>query len=147
MNGQIYLRNPRWIGVAWVGLLAFILTSQVIPLWEERATYQVLDTFFSWRGPRSATDEKVRIILVDDESLKGLGGKPLSHREKYGKLLKILNTLEFRPKVLGFDIAFLDSDAFDEELLKSTQEASFPVVYGVPLEPKPELKEDWYVSN
>ena len=71
------------------------------------------DHLMRLHGFRATQD--IVIIAVDDRSLKELGGWPL-HRSQYTKLLERLNDERYRPKVIGFDLLFLDPTANDSGL-------------------------------
>jgi len=71
------------------------------------------DHLLRLQGFRATQD--IVIIAIDDRSLQELGGWPLQ-RAQYSKLLEQLDTDCCRPKVIGFDLLFLDSTPDDIEL-------------------------------
>ena len=73
------------------------------------------DHFMRLHGFKSTQD--IVIVAVDDRALANLGGWPLK-REKYTRLLEVLDDDRYRPKVIGFDFLFLDSTPDDGELAK-----------------------------
>jgi CHASE2 domain-containing sensor protein len=90
-------------------LLAFLVFADIA-----RPMGNVLyDHLMRLHGFRATQD--IVIIAVDDRSLKELGGWPL-HRSQYTKLLERLDDDRYRPKVIGFDLLFLDPTADDAGL-------------------------------
>ena len=60
---------------------------------------------------------QIAIIALDDKSIDGLGGWPLS-RLHYAKMLQKLADTNNQPKRIAFDLLFLDETAADSELAK-----------------------------
>lgn len=71
------------------------------------------DHLMRLHGFRATQD--IVIVAVDDRSLAELGGWPL-HRNQYTKLLERLDDDRYRPKVIGFDLLFLDPTVDDSGL-------------------------------
>ena len=71
------------------------------------------DHLLRLQGFRATQD--IVIIAIDDRSLQELGGWPLQ-RAQYSKLLELLDEDCCRPKVIGFDLLFLDDTADDIQL-------------------------------
>jgi CHASE2 domain-containing sensor protein/nitrogen-specific signal transduction histidine kinase len=71
------------------------------------------DHLLRLQGFRATQD--IVVIAIDDRSLQELGGWPLQ-RAQYSKLLGLLDEDCCRPKVIGFDLLFLDGTAEDIQL-------------------------------
>ncbi|WP_374090380.1 CHASE2 domain-containing protein [Methylomicrobium lacus] len=87
-----------------IACAAFLQLSNPVPVQILRNT--TFDQFQRFQ-PRNYHDEPVRIIDIDDESLKRLGQWPWP-RTRLAKLLAVLKQAE--PKAIAFDILFAEAD-------------------------------------
>jgi CHASE2 domain-containing sensor protein len=78
----------------------------------------VYDHLMRLHGFRATQD--IVIVSIDERSLSELGGWPLK-RSQYTNLLKKLDDDRYRPKVIGFDLLFLDATPDDLDLANSMQ--------------------------
>lgn len=100
--------------------------------------YGILDTVDRWgmdtlyQTP-SGTDNRIRIIAVDEKTLGEYGTFSSWSREKSAELVSLLNrSEESKPAAIGFDIMFIgDGDADTDALLASACEGSDNIVTAV----------------
>lgn len=94
--------------------------------------------------PQQGWDKRVVTIAIDDASLNAYGNLPWS-RERYVQLLRSLQ--QSSPKVIGFDILFVDPGKNDAKLARAIANSSNVVLatawdeQGRPLDVLPEFQE------
>jgi len=116
---------PTWLAALFIALLVSMATGE--------QTRQAL--FDGWQrlSPRDSAAPKVRVVLIDGESLSAVGPWPWS-RYYLGRLTEDINRQG--PKVIGFDVLFPEPDRAKPELFAKmypelTPEAASEVV-GLP---------------
>lgn len=89
-----------------------------------------MDTFYQ---TPSGTDNRIRIIAVDEKTLSEYGTFSSWSREKSAELISLLNgSEESKPAAIGFDIMFIgDSDADADATLADACEGSDNIVTAV----------------
>lgn len=89
-----------------------------------------MDTFYQ---TPSSTDNRIRIIAVDEKTLSEYGTFSSWSREKSAELISLLNgSEESKPAAIGFDIMFIgDSDADTDAMLANACEGSDNIVTAV----------------
>lgn len=107
-----YLRR-EWLVTA--GFAFLMLVILVVADMSRVAGDVLYDHLMRAQGFRPSGD--IMIIALDDRSLEELGGWPL-RREKYARLLSLLDDDCCRPKAIGFDLLFHESTADDALLAK-----------------------------
>lgn len=116
---------PTWLAALFIALLVSMATGE--------QTRQAL--FDGWQrlSPRDSAAPKVRVVLIDGESISAVGPWPWS-RYYLGRLTEDINRQG--PKVIGFDVLFPEPDRAKPELFAKmypelTPEAASEVV-GLP---------------
>jgi CHASE2 domain-containing sensor protein/signal transduction histidine kinase len=81
--------------------------------WGQAPGQLIYDQFHRWQAVQS--DPQIVVVAIDDQSLDALGGWPLQ-RSVYAQLLSQLAPAAHKPRVVGFDLLFLDPSPFDAAL-------------------------------
>jgi adenylate cyclase len=146
---KLFSGNQSW----GVGVVAGIVSLSLFPLMSplERTGYK---TLFQTRNqlqqlniiPRQTWDKRIVVIGIDDLTLDKYGQFQTWSRERYVKLLKILQ--KSQPTAIGFDILFADKSASDNQLALAIEDAGTVVLArtwsrdslrATPIQPVPEL--------
>lgn len=97
--------------LAWIVLACVSLSDATAPI-----SHVLYDRLLTANNAKA--DSNIVVVAIDDEALQRLGGWPLA-RDHYTHLLDGLATERCRPKVLAFDLLFLDPTAQDSELARA----------------------------
>ena len=62
-------------------------------------------------------DPSIKIIAIDEKTLEALGQFETWTREPYAELIELLNDSEYAPKVIGFDVLFVNEKGEEDQLL------------------------------
>ena len=120
------LRREWLIGAALTSILVVILS--VASFWRP-----VGDMLFDalLRSKAFEPNHQIVIITIDDRSITELGGWPLN-RDIYADLLDRLAQPASKPRVIGFNLLFLDPSSADDRLAASmaTHSVVLPVGFG-----------------
>lgn len=89
----------------------------------------ILDRFHEDTQPR----KEIEIIYIDEKSLSQIGAWPWD-RKLYSDLINNLNSLENPPRLIAFDILFIDKTNSDGILQDSINKSKFPVILSSKIE-------------
>jgi len=123
--------HKKWIAVVLVAVLAFIWQVYGIKYVTALMSFENILQDVTYCNPVGST-QNIKIIGIDEETLKEYGKFEEWSREKTADLIKLLNSNpDSRPAVVGLDILLMgesSADGTDNYLTEACEEAGNVVV-------------------
>ena len=95
-------------------LLAIFTFTAVYFQWFTSLNLLLQDAIYQRENP---VDPSIKIIAIDEKTLEALGQFETWTREPYAELIELLNESEYAPKVIGFDVLFVNEKGEEDQLL------------------------------
>ena len=95
-------------------LLAIFTFTAVYFQWFTSLNLLLQDAIYQRENP---VDPSIKIIAIDEKTLEALGQFETWTREPYAELIELLNDSEYAPKVIGFDVLFVNEKGEEDQLL------------------------------
>ena len=95
-------------------LLAILTFTAVFFQWFTSLNLLLQDSIYQRENP---VDPSIKIIAIDEKTLEALGQFETWTREPYAELIELLNDSEYAPKVIGFDVLFVNEKGDEDQLL------------------------------
>ena len=95
-------------------LLAILTFTAVFFQWFTSLNLLLQDSIYQRENP---VDPSIKIIAIDEKTLEALGQFETWTREPYAELIELLNESEYAPKVIGFDVLFVNEKGDEDQLL------------------------------
>lgn len=95
-------------------LLAILTFTAVFFQWFTSLNLLLQDSIYQRENP---VNPSIKIIAIDEKTLEALGQFETWTREPYAELIELLNESEYAPKVIGFDVLFVNEKGEEDQLL------------------------------
>ena len=95
-------------------LLAILTFTAVFFQWFTSLNLLLQDSIYQRENP---VNPSIKIIAIDEKTLEALGQFETWTREPYAELIELLNESEYAPKVIGFDVLFVNEKVEEDQLL------------------------------